>query len=264
MSSAQGRFTSPDPSMNGVRLENPQTWNRYSYVLNNPPVLTDPTGEVWNSDCTWTDTCGVADDCIKTMAIANKNSVTVYGVNGPDDIATYGANDAGYVDVSKMASNSGANFQFQSGIDATFGSPRTAAGLFNATAVYGQEHPGDQKLSLNDIGSEDGTPIAPHATHDLGRSVDMSYMDANGKPVSAYRQGDVKHADDGRMIDLTNALKGNGFDQNYSAKPSMYGTQYAAGHGSHIHFGKTRSTLKPRTKRTAPQVSRKVKSNEQI
>ena len=104
MSSAQGRFTSPDPSMNGVRLENPQTWNRYSYVLNNPPVLTDPTGEVWNSDCTWTDTCGVADDRIKTMAIANKNSVTVYGVNGPDDITTYGANDAGYVDVSKKAS----------------------------------------------------------------------------------------------------------------------------------------------------------------
>ena len=44
-SGAQGRFTSPDPAgMFAVSLAHPQTFNRYSYVLNNPLSLTDPYG----------------------------------------------------------------------------------------------------------------------------------------------------------------------------------------------------------------------------
>lgn len=42
--STQGRFTSADELLNSGRLEDPQTWNRYSYTLNNPLVYTDPTG----------------------------------------------------------------------------------------------------------------------------------------------------------------------------------------------------------------------------
>jgi RHS repeat-associated protein len=41
-SSVQGRFTSPD--IFGSRRRNPQSWNRYSYVLNNPVKYTDPLG----------------------------------------------------------------------------------------------------------------------------------------------------------------------------------------------------------------------------
>jgi RHS repeat-associated protein len=41
-SGAQGRFTSPDPV--GGDLANPQSLNRYTYVLNNPLRFTDPTG----------------------------------------------------------------------------------------------------------------------------------------------------------------------------------------------------------------------------
>lgn len=39
-----GRFTSPDPLLSSGRIENPQTWNRYAYVLNNPLVFIDPLG----------------------------------------------------------------------------------------------------------------------------------------------------------------------------------------------------------------------------
>lgn len=40
----QGRFTSVDPLMASAHVVNPQTWNRYSYSLNNPLVYTDPDG----------------------------------------------------------------------------------------------------------------------------------------------------------------------------------------------------------------------------
>jgi hypothetical protein len=47
MSSAQGRFTSPDPSNLGVDFSNPQTWNRYAYVGNNPLKYVDQNGLWW-------------------------------------------------------------------------------------------------------------------------------------------------------------------------------------------------------------------------
>ena len=55
-SSSLGRFTSPDPENAGASPASPQSWNAYSYVLNNPLNLTDPNG-LW---CVWED--GTHDD----------------------------------------------------------------------------------------------------------------------------------------------------------------------------------------------------------
>ena len=56
-SSSQGRFTSGDPLLESAEREMPQSWNRYSYVLNNPLIYTDPTGEIWvrsgSGDIVW-------------------------------------------------------------------------------------------------------------------------------------------------------------------------------------------------------------------
>ncbi|MFN9456202.1 MAG: RHS repeat-associated core domain-containing protein [Acidobacteriota bacterium] len=52
-SGAQGRFTSPDPLGASARASNPQTWNRYTYALNNPLRYVDPDG------------LEVPDDCVK-------------------------------------------------------------------------------------------------------------------------------------------------------------------------------------------------------
>jgi RHS repeat-associated protein len=49
-SSAQGRFTSPDKPLIGQDRNNPQSWNLYSYVSNNPLRLIDPTGH-FEDDC---------------------------------------------------------------------------------------------------------------------------------------------------------------------------------------------------------------------
>jgi len=43
-SGTQGRFNSPDPGNAGADLTNPQSWNAYAYVLNNPLNNVDPDG----------------------------------------------------------------------------------------------------------------------------------------------------------------------------------------------------------------------------
>jgi len=49
----EGRFLSVDPTWSSSALSQPQTWNRYSYVLNNPVRYTDPDGRCTNVlDCT--------------------------------------------------------------------------------------------------------------------------------------------------------------------------------------------------------------------
>jgi len=48
--SSPGRFMTPDPLLNSGHPADPQTWNRYSYVLNNPLRYTDPLGlYVWGN-----------------------------------------------------------------------------------------------------------------------------------------------------------------------------------------------------------------------
>lgn len=45
--STAARFCSADPV--GGQLDDPQTWDRYSYVRNDPINLTDPNGQSWVS-----------------------------------------------------------------------------------------------------------------------------------------------------------------------------------------------------------------------
>ncbi len=42
-----GRFTTPDPLAASAKRIIPQSWNRYSYVLNNPLLFVDPSGMKW-------------------------------------------------------------------------------------------------------------------------------------------------------------------------------------------------------------------------
>jgi RHS repeat-associated protein len=41
-----GRFTSPDDFLNNTHVSDPQSWNLYSYVGNNPLVFVDPDGQI--------------------------------------------------------------------------------------------------------------------------------------------------------------------------------------------------------------------------
>jgi RHS repeat-associated protein len=70
-SAAQGRFTSPDPL--GGNLADPQSLNRYTYVLNNPLRYTDPTGMYTCQDST---DCSSAADKKFEAALASLRTST--------------------------------------------------------------------------------------------------------------------------------------------------------------------------------------------
>src|SRR5262249_33332996 len=46
------RWLTPDPYMGSMDLTNPQSLNRYAYVMNDPVNATDSTGLVCDEDCT--------------------------------------------------------------------------------------------------------------------------------------------------------------------------------------------------------------------
>ncbi len=86
MSSAQGRFTSPDPiPILGQKLLDPQQWNMYSYVRNNPLRFLDPTGMY---------ICAGAEKECKDFENARvRDSKNKSSEAGRDAAAAYGAAD---------------------------------------------------------------------------------------------------------------------------------------------------------------------------
>ncbi len=55
--SALGRFTSVDPDPDNMDVTNPQSFNRYAYVWNNPLANTDPDGADTCADGSYADAC---------------------------------------------------------------------------------------------------------------------------------------------------------------------------------------------------------------
>jgi len=69
----QGRFTSPDEPLLDQNPEDPQSWNLYSYVRNNPLIFVDPSG----NDCVYLNSSGS-----DVGTIDSKNSPAQCGKTG--------------------------------------------------------------------------------------------------------------------------------------------------------------------------------------
>ena len=89
MSAAQGRFTSPDEPLADQQTRDPQSWNLYGYVRNNPLRFIDPSGRtcVPNGSGGYKDVEGPGGTCADALkgdiAEAKKPSVTVTAQGPP-------------------------------------------------------------------------------------------------------------------------------------------------------------------------------------
>jgi RHS repeat-associated protein len=132
--SSLGRFMTPDPM--GGHLENPQSLNKYAYVLNNPTSLTDPTGLDSYLSCTQTkdnaSTC--QSQTVGYDANGKAQTATVQGVTNADKsfTATQIGNDANGKLVDKTtgtgsytASANGSGVQFSNN-----GGQTSSSGVF--------------------------------------------------------------------------------------------------------------------------------------
>jgi RHS repeat-associated protein len=93
-SGAEGRFTSPDPLLASGRPSVPQSWNRYSYVRNNPLALVDPSGLI--DENSWVVTEHDAEITFadqKVLKINGKESVYKYSLKWKADKGNVMADD---------------------------------------------------------------------------------------------------------------------------------------------------------------------------
>lgn len=74
--SMHGRFTSADEPFADQSVDNPQSWNLYSYVRNNPLVMVDPTGrrtgDYYDSSGNWVYSDNIRDDRVYVVAVCNE------------------------------------------------------------------------------------------------------------------------------------------------------------------------------------------------
>lgn len=257
-SGSLGRFTGVDPSMLSTVKANPQSWNRYTYTLNNPLKYIDPNGELWissddaNNPYSWVDECEENQTCYETIAANVAGNLIVYGSQNAQDITNYAANEHRMIDVLALSGHADANFQSiqTAGREENYLGAAQARALFNVSLAYGQEYPTDDPLvftggstatggSALDI---NGRPI--HSSHRNGANVDLRYMGDAGTSLSGNTAAGNGNVARNQFIINQFAGQNAGLGAALTGDPARYGLgAIPAGlqqiHGNHIHLQRT-------------------------
>ena len=215
-SGAQGRFTSPDPLLSSAHILSPQSWNRYSYALNNPLRFTDPLGlYVCNgasSECR--DFESALKDVERARNTYKKGSAQYNALNG--SLQAYG----------KKGVDNGVSVQF--GATKSGGAGETNIGIAISAGSGTKRVTADNPSGQNTV-----------VTFDLGKNSGSGLLG-----VSAAHEG--IHVGDGTALagalpmDLTggeaSAVLGGAFNlTKYATELSAYGASSFAGQG--LGFG---------------------------
>ncbi|RMG04733.1 MAG: hypothetical protein D6735_06395, partial [Acidobacteria bacterium] len=247
--SAHGRFTSSDPYLPSARLGTPQSWNRYSYVLNRPFTYVDPDGEDWiktddkDNPYKWVEKCAEGQkECYKVIAANVGGNLRVYGSKNEKDITTYEANKSGMIDMREVAKHHDAEFVVKAGAKEPYLNSRTGSALFNVAYQYSQLYPNDEKLMMTAGSLADGSSLPIHKSHKQGNNIDLRYMGTDGRTIQsdeAYKLADVDRT---RTIIKLFKEENAGLDAVITGDPSIFGLPDIQSkslkkiHRNHMHF----------------------------
>ena len=231
----------------------PQSWNRYSYVMNNPFRFTDPTGESWIPSGTdqyrWVDTCeGQPAGCMEAVAVAIGRNVRIYGSGGRNDIKVIRPPMASQlIDVNDIANHPDSSLKNDQSIYEDYLSATNAAGLFSVSVGYRSMYPEDGPLSFSGGSYANGGRVekgrGPNS-HRNGNNFDLRYMDANGQAIKGNPDA-ATLADPGRVKTIIRLAGTYGLGGAVTAYPNRFGGIPAgpltrANHMNHIHFNRGR------------------------
>jgi RHS repeat-associated protein len=203
-SSNLGRFMSPDPLFVSASILEPQTWNRYSYALNNPMAILDPTG-LWD----WGPSAGgtATDDELKKRK--NDKSLSRKDRNAAKNALNFRQSFRAALAQASGAAHSG-----------TLSSTQQAA-VQGAVSAYGTENDDNGVTVSSHQGGDPGvtTPVG-------GNSVDVSFRsDEHGVDFATDVVHEGSHVEDQLLVQLDGATITHGESERNAYMAESYAAQ---------------------------------------
>ena len=166
--STMGRFMTPDPLLNSGRPSSPQTWNRYSYALNNPLKIKDPTG-LYNVNCGDDKSCQKSAERLKKGLEKLQNKVDKMKDSDQKTRLEHALGAMG-------TQNDGNNVNVSFGAIAGTAAATTDAHFDSATNSYSSF---DVKFDMSKTGNSDANGMAINGAHEGAHVGD--YQDPLGR-----------------------------------------------------------------------------------
>jgi len=164
--SSMGRFMSPDPSRLSIMPDNPQTWNRYTYGLNNPLRFKDDNGkwptEIHNQ---------IIDRAFPGLSAEQRQVLKNISASQDSILGGGQANDASYQHAMRSPDQTAAQ----------------AEGQYN-DFVSGEETDAQIKFWLSDPDGKGGT-LTPEALEAFGKAL-HAVVDSTSPAHSGFQKWD--------------------------------------------------------------------------
>lgn len=207
-SSSMGRFMTPDPSNIGVDRRNPQSWNAYSYSLDNPLNLTDPTGLYVCEDST---KCASENDQKFAKSLADAQTAA-NNLTGDDKAAAQRAIDA----YGAQGVDNGVNVRFD--VNVTSGTGVTeVSGVANGENDKENHNPNKQNINVtfnpDAVGKDQSAGLVAHEGSHVADGSDWvkSGFSANMDPTHNRTEMNANHVQFNIMNAQLGALYPNGY-----------------------------------------------------